>query len=277
MKNATRTKQIQYSMERTDIPVIHIFPASTNYFKGQSRNKRILFSKIYSFGMVLHNCFCNLVDIHLGKRAISSSYSCISNNRLLQASEMDMAKISIIGFVCPIDFIFSNNIKNTNTSCSPSNRDRFCSKPHNRSILQFSDSRILRRLYMGDNSSNTFIQYALADISFGIKSGCQAKYDTFLRSNVSRNINQFNRLWFAYSRICNSPQGSLSRKYTGLCGCFFLYVYPGNNLCDNRIVSANCPHYTQCIIQFGICDSPFNRRSINRINFTKIKKEKISK
>jgi len=277
MKNATRTKQIQYNMERIDIPDIHIPPASVDYIKRQSRNKRILFSEIYSFGMVLHNCFCNLADIYLGKRTISSSYSCVSNNRFLQACKVDMVKVSIIGFVCPIDFIFSNNIKNTNTPCSPPNRDRFFSESNDRSILQFSDPRVLRRFYMGDNSSDTFIQYALADISFGIESGCPAEYDAFLRSNVACNINQFNRLWFTYSRICDSPQGSLPRKHTGLYGCLLLHVYSGNNLCNNRIVFSNRPHSPQRIVQFGICNRSFNRRSVNGINFTKIKKEEIRK
>lgn len=276
MKNGTT--KIQPSMERTDTPVVHILSSPTIKSHRRSIDKSSLPGQIYSPRMVLHNCIFYLVSIRLGKRARNSSSSHISNNRLLQASEINLVEICYYRNICINNSVISNNLESPGASSSFSIRGRIFNKSDNRSVLQLSHSRILRRLHVGDNSSNIDIQCLLVAIPLDLEGGCSSNHGIILGSDDDSDTYQFDRLWSIDSRICDSSQISLSRQHNSLPGSSGIHVYSGNDLRNYRSVLSNSPSSSQCNIQSGIRSGIFNRRSFDQCDnaFYEIQKTEVA-
>src|SRR3989344_7132944 len=272
MKHASRTNKIQYSMERINVNPVYILPAPTYCFEGQSRNKPALLGQIHSIRLVLHNSLCNIYDVYLGKRTFYSPYSFAGNNRFLSTNKMELVKISRFRIICLSNIILSNNIKNSDNANSSSNRSRIHGKPDDRGILQFSNSWILRGLYLGHYSSNINIQRLMADLTSNIKSRRQTGNRIIHRSYAYSNSNQLNRLWDINPWICNSSHSGLSRKYSGLHLSVYLYVYPSIAIFNNGLILSDNTYTSQRLIQFRLCNRSLNRWSINSFDFYKIKK-----
>jgi len=273
MKHASRTKQIQYSMERININPVYILPAPAYCFERQSRNKPDIFGQIHSIRLVLYNSLGNIPDIYLGKRTIHCSYSITSNNRFLSTYKVELVKVCRFRIIRIIDPVFCNNIKNSDNANPSSNRGRLYCKPDSRGVLQLGNSWILRGLYLGDYPSNINIQRLMADITSNFKDRCKAEHRILSWRDDDCNSNKLNRIWDINSWICNRPHSCLSRKHSGLHLSIHLHVYPSPNLLNHWLIPSNSSHNSQCLIQSGLCDSPLNWRSINCDNISQIKME----